>query len=314
MVEKVQVCESLLALAGAKDGSDAVVDCLQALGRICGASLVGAVLCDDKGAVLYSQCWTASPSDTEFAQFGQLTTSTAILDHCRLAGTQVLPLGSGTAFPGLLTLATQGQPLPTAVLAQAEAIKSILYLTLDRARLQADSATTAQRLSDLGELGNDWLWEMDTKGRFTYVSRDLSLFGLATGTFLGQTLDEIGHRAGADIVAPDWKATKNRLMTQRPFRNFFHPVPMPDGSRVWLRSSGKPCYDPAGTFIGFKGVSSELTELVEGERSAREVAERLTAILDALPDLVFEITTEGKYTDFIARRRDGPWHRSAQPT
>lgn len=54
------------------------------------------------------------------------------------------------------------------------------------------------------------------------------------------------------------------------------------------------------TSLGYKGATLELTDLIEGERSARELAERLTAILNALPDLVFEITPEGRYTDFIA--------------
>jgi len=54
------------------------------------------------------------------------------------------------------------------------------------------------------------------------------------------------------------------------------------------------------TSLSYKAVSSEMTDLIEGERSARELAERLTAILNALPDLVFEITPEGRYTDFIA--------------
>ncbi len=307
MVKAASVLENLLALAGAGPGSEALDLCLAELGQQCRATGVAGFLYDPAGAVIFSGVWAESQAADATEALRSLQTAEAVLDHCQTAGISVFDLGSGTDSRGQLLVSGAGAPLPEAVRASLDAIKSVLYLALDRARLERDCTRNALRLTDLGDLGNDWLWEMDTKGRFTYVSKDLTLFGLESGIFLGQTLDEIGHRAGADLVAPDWKATKNRLSTQRPFRNFFHPVQMPDGSRVWLRSSGKPCYDPTGKFIGFKGVSSELTELVEGERSAREVAERLTAILNALPDLVFEITPEGTYTDFIA----GPSHLMA---
>ena len=88
-------------------------------------------------------------------------------------------------------------------------------------------------------------------------------------------------------MAPDWKAVESRVASRAPFRNFFHPVLLLDGRRLWLRSSGKPNFGKSGAFLGYKGVSSELTELIEGERSARDLVERLTAILNALPDLVF---------------------------
>ncbi len=300
MAQTGPVFQSLLGLVSATTPAETLPRCLEWLGQSCGAFDVTAFLYDHDGEITHFDVWTQTSAANTESMPGLSGKADVILKQYKRAGMQVFKLGSAAGTRGALAIDTKGQPLPKEIAESIDVIKSIVYLVLDRARSEKDSTKTAQRLADLGELGTEWLWEMDPEGRFTYVSRNFAPLGIEADNFIGHTLEEIGDRAGADIVAPDWKATQYRLAGQQPFRNFFHPVLMPDGNRLWLRSSGKPRFDPDGAFTGFKGVSSELTELVEGERSAREVAERLTAILNALPDLVFEITAEGVYTDFIA--------------
>ena len=300
MTKVVSLSEHLLALTNSEAGADTVVSCLEWFGQRCEAVEVALVAYDQLGNIAHFDRWAeASLSDDE-KLFNQLETANLVPDRRTKSRTEVIELGSALGTRAVLAINLMGRPLPGEILANIESIKSFFTLVLDRTQLKAACALTAQRQADFAELGGDWLWEMDAKGRFTYVSKNLDLYGLEAGVFLGHTLDEIGGRAGADIVAPDWKATQMRLASHVPFRNFFHPVLLPDGGRLWLRSSGRPYFGSDGAFLGFKGVSAELSELVEGERSAREVVEQLTAILDAMPDLVFEITHEGRYTDFMA--------------
>ena len=299
MKKVVALSEHLLALTNSEAGADTVVSCLEWFGQRCEAVEVALVAYDQLGNIAHFDGWAeASSSDEKL--FNQLKTANLIPDRRSKSRTEVIELGSALGTRAVLAINLMGRPLPGEILANIESIRSFFSLVLDRTQLKAACALTAQRLADFAELGGDWLWEMDAKGRFTYVSKNLDLYGLEAGAFLGHTLDEIGGRAGADIVAPDWKATQMRLASHEPFRKFLHPVLLPDGGRLWLRSSGQPNFGSDGVFLGFKGVSAELTELVAGERSAREVVEQLTATLQALPDLVFEITHEGRYTDFVA--------------
>ena len=296
MIGKVSICEGLLALVNAKSGAEAMLSCLEFLGRKCGAVEAAIELHDLQGNVEYPFAWAESSvanADTRFRQTGHS-------GQFSRSRTEVFELRSAADSRISLVVHLKDQEIPNEVWSEREQIRTVFCLVLDRTQLQQDRDATAQRLADLADLGTDWLWETDAAGRFTYVSKDLTTVGLDPDMFLGHTRDEIGSQAGADIVSPDWKAVESRVAARAPFRNFFHPVLLGNGSRLWLRSSGKPNFGTDGAFLGYRGVCAELTDLIEGERSARDLVERLTAILNALPDLVFEITPDGRYTDFIA--------------
>lgn len=300
MAKIVSFSEHLLALATSIANSDTMDPCLEWFARQSKAVEVAIVVCDQQGGIAYCCAWADHSLTDAEKLFRHLKIEDLSPDRQTNVPTEVIELGAALGTRTVLAINLLGQPLPAEILANIEPIKSFFTLVLDRKRLQASGALTAQRLADFAELEGDWLWEMDTKGRFTYISKDLSIYGLQASAVLGRTLNELGREAGADVMALDWKAMEQRLANHTPFRNFFHPVQLPDGRRLWLRCSARPYFSTDGVFLGFKGVGSELTQLDEGERNAREVVERLTAILDALPDLVFEITPDGHYTDFIA--------------
>ena len=300
MTEAVSICEGLLARANAKPGAGTLISCLEFLARHCAASEAEIEVRGADGTVAYPYAWAdarLAATDRRFAQTGDGRPSGGA---CPTARTKVIDITSPADGRTVLVVNLAGGTIPDDVLRDRDLIGSFFGLVLAGTLSAQDHDLCAQRLSDLAELGTDWLWQTDTAGRFTYVSKDLTTLGLAPDMFLGRTRQDIGSQAGADIVAPDWHAMEGRVTNHLPFQNFFHPVLLPDAGRLWLRSSGKPVFAADGEFLGYKGVSAELTELIEGERSARDIVERLTAILNALPDLVFEIKPDGRYTDFIA--------------
>lgn len=300
MAKIISICAELTALMNAKSGPEAMMSCLELLGRKCAAVEAAIELDDLRGNIEYPFAWADGSLVSANRRFAGTKDSGQFAGDCEASRTEVFELRSTAEARTVLVIYLKDNEIPDDVWSECEQIRTVFCLVLDRTQLQQEFEATAQRLADLAELGTDWLWETDAAERFTYVSKDLSTLGLDPEMFLGHTRNEIGSQAGADIVAPDWKAVESRVASRAPFRNFFHPVLLLDGRRLWLRSSGKPNFGKSGAFLGYKGVSSELTELIEGERSARDLVERLTAILNALPDLVFEITPDGRYTDFIA--------------
>ena len=300
MNKNISISDRLLTLVGTTPSADALQVCLEFLGKTCAAKLAAIEVADLNGGIAYPSFWVEDnfPGSGDF--FLQDSDAGGLSGNSVTSRKVVCELQADGGTRGFLVVHLEGKDIPAEIINQSELIRTIFCLVLDRTQLQQDHGAAEQRSADWAELGTDWLWETDIAGRFTYVSKDLSTLGIDQETFIGRTRGEIGSQAGADIFAPDWKAVDNRIGAHVPFNNFFHPVLLSDGQRLWLRSSGRPKFGKYGGFVGYKGVSSELTELIEGGRSARDSVERLTAILNALPDLVFEITPEGRYTDFIA--------------
>lgn len=300
MAKNMSIGVELLTFVNIDSGTETMNSCLEFFGRKCAAVEAAIELDDLQGNIEYLFTWGETSLAIADRDFAPSKDSGQIVRSHATSRTEVFELRSAANSRTVLVVRLIDRKIPDEVWSEIEQLKIIFSLVLDRTQLRQERDATAQRLADLAEMGADWLWETDAAGRFTYVSKELTTLGLDADTFLGHTRDEIGNQAGADIVAPDWSAVTGRIAARVPFRNFFHPVLLPDGRRLWLRSSGTPNFGKSGVFLGYKGVCSELTELIEGERSARDLVERQTAILSALPDLVFEITPEGKYTDFIA--------------
>ena len=300
MVRKISIFEDLLALSSQKSAADAMMDCLKFLGQTCGVLEVAIERDDHQGKIEYLVAWAEENIDEAKRFFICANHSVLHSIHTPKVRKELFELKSGKDSRTSLVVHISGKKIPDVIEKNRDLLKTFFCLILDQMQLQNEYVPMAQHMADFALLGTDWLWETDTFERFTYLSKDLADIGLDSDVFLGHTRDEIGSQAGADILSPDWIAVERRIAARAPFRNFFHPVLLQDGRRFWLRSSGKPNYGKSGAFLGYKGVSSELTELIEGERSAKELVERLTAILNALPDLIFEITAEGRYTDFIA--------------
>ena len=300
MDKEMSILRELLALVNADLGAATMNSCLELLGRKCAATEVAIELDDLQGNIDYPFVWAHGNLANAGQYSAQSRESGQIAKGCVASRTEIFELKIAAKSRAVLVVRLLDREMPEEVRHDCELIGAIFSLVLDRTQLHQERDATVQRLTDLAELGADWLWETDAAGRFTYVSKDLTSLGLDPDTFLGHTRAEIGKRAGADIVAADWSSVESRIAARAPFRNFFHPVLVQDGRRLWLRSSGQPNFANGGVFLGYKGACSELTELIEGERSARDLVERSNAILNALPDLVFEITPEGRYTDFIA--------------
>jgi PAS domain-containing protein len=62
----------------------------------------------------------------------------------------------------------------------------------------------------------------------------------------------------------------------------------PDGRLRWLSSSGKPIFDEAGIFRGYRGSGRDITEEVEAERKVERTRRLLEELLDHNPLGVIE--------------------------
>lgn len=107
---------------------------------------------------------------------------------------------------------------------------------------------TQQRYKSLVESMDDWLWEIDKNGFYTYVSSQII-------QILGYTPDEIIGKSPFDLM-PRTEAKKVRKLfkpifnLKKPFRLLENINLHKKGHKVFLETSGLPYFDSNNIFAG----------------------------------------------------------------
>lgn len=132
------------------------------------------------------------------------------------------------------------------------------------------------RFLQISEYAHEFFWEVDSKGMFTYVSAVIE-------NILGQKNDEIiGEKYIFDfyrLVNQD--QTKNSIYEIFQSKAFYNNVELlcldRADRKIWLTVSGFPIYDKKSNFIGYRGVTHDITarRLAEEElnKSLRQIQE-----------------------------------------
>ena len=127
---------------------------------------------------------------------------------------------------------------------------------------------------DYAESAADWFWEMDAELRFTYMSDNVErLVSVRPEWHYGKTREEL---LGEDYDRETWAAHLEDLRERRPFRNFEYLRKGSDEVEPkWLRVSGVPRFAEDGTFLGYRGSGTDITEQKLAEERLRESETRL---------------------------------------
>jgi signal transduction histidine kinase/DNA-binding response OmpR family regulator len=145
---------------------------------------------------------------------------------------------------------------------------------LDAADARRRAAENEQRFRDIVEVAGDWIWETDPDHRFSFLDgqrKDAPI--IRPAVVLGMTRWEL---AGVDPEKDAlWSRHKADLDAHRPFRNFRFALITPDDGVVHMSVGGKPVFDEAGDFCGFRGTATDETAFV----ATRQRAERAEAQL-----------------------------------
>ncbi len=145
----------------------------------------------------------------------------------------------------------------------------------DLEREIVERAKVEQRLIDIAAVSDGWLWEMDSDRRFFFVL-DGAYFddgGVPKEGLLGKTQEE-WLQANPDMLPGiDWDIMLAALNSNQPFQDFVYRAPQStDGVVRWRRMSGAPVFDEDGTFAGFRGVGSDVTQLYLAKDHAEEAS------------------------------------------
>ncbi len=182
------------------------------------------------------------------------------------------------------------------------AIGAIAHDQTDRKQALTALEESERRFRDFAELAADYLWEVDTELRYTYVSeRSLELTGVPAQEMLGKRGSEIFENVCDDPQVH--AAHLENLRMHRP-TSVEYTRTRPDGTarRVFLRC--RPRFDDNGEFIGWRGITRDITE-------GHEMSVRLAyqATHDALTGLVNRAEFERRLSVLLeSARQDGSSH------
>lgn len=77
-----------------------------------------------------------------------------------------------------------------------------------------------------------------------------------------------------------------------------HRIVHKEGYIRWVKNTPVLRYDEQGVFVGYDGLITDITERKQREEEIRQSEARHRALLQAIPDLIFRVTGEGRLLDY----------------
>lgn len=160
----------------------------------------------------------------------------------------------------------------------------------ERQRAEQALRRNEEKYRALVEATNDWLWEIDTAGVYTYASprvRDI----------LGYEPEEIVGRRPADFMTPEEARRVAHLFAElaaerRPLTLLENINLHKNGREVVLETSGLPIFDDAGNWQGYRGIDRDVTLRWRAEEAYCESEMRFRSMAGNVPGMVFQFVLQ----------------------
>ncbi len=188
-----------------------------------------------------------------------------------------------------------------------EVIRARLRQHLQRqAHSRARQYTEAQlRLSEarhrlIAKNANDVIWTMGLDGRFTFVSPSVAkLRGYSVAEVMAQTWADIFPPDSLAVVQAEFQDYLGRLQRGEPLEPLHLELTQThrDGHPIWTDIMASPLIDTDGQFKEILGVTRDIDDRKRAELALRDTTQRLEAMLNALPDLMFRVDRDRRIVE-----------------
>ena len=156
----------------------------------------------------------------------------------------------------------------------------------DRIRAEAALRASEERFRSIAEATQEWIWEIDARGVYTFCSP-------AVEAILGyKPTDLIGTNC-LDIVSPGTRSMVVELIRRgvsekRGWRDLVLHLRHVRGGVRWLDINALPLLDEHETLVGYRGVARDITQRrVQQERIAR--LSRIQAVLSGINSTIVRV-------------------------
>jgi len=174
-----------------------------------------------------------------------------------------------------------------------------LVADITQQKIAADAIENEEKLRQIVNNINGvfWLRSAD-RLEMLYVSPSIeSLYGISQQELIDNP------NAFTDAVHPDDKERVKKALAYFLRTGTYseeYRIVKPDGEVRWMASTAFPVKNQKGETIRFAGIVNDITKLKENEIAVKAHADKLNALISAMPDIYFVMDRQGNYLDVIA--------------
>jgi PAS domain S-box-containing protein len=143
----------------------------------------------------------------------------------------------------------------------------------DRKKVEQSLMESHKKFQDLAETNGEFIWEMDSQGRYTYCSQQMEkLWGLKPAQMIGKTPFD------AMPLADKEKAIANFIQncnSPKSFNGLESTAYDSQGRLVFIETNGIPFFDNQGQLLGFRGISRDITERKKAEEQLKSSNQKI---------------------------------------
>jgi PAS domain S-box-containing protein len=193
---------------------------------------------------------------------------------------------------GVIAMFSRQHITESAFLALGIAAKEIA-IGIKRKQTEIALRESEERFRNLVETSSDWIWEIDKNGVYTYVSPKVEeILGYQPQEVLGKTLFQLKTPEEAERVS---QILAPIIANRKSFKCLENTNVDKNGNRVVLETNGVPIFDTQEKFCGYRGIDRDITIRKQEAAKLWETQQRLQAILDNLPAVMYLLDKENKY-------------------
>ena len=170
------------------------------------------------------------------------------------------------------------------------------FIDITERKLADDKLQKSEtRFKQISEGTEEWIWEVDVNGVFTYMNPYVK-------KLLGYYPDElIGIKHFYDFFEPEHKEEliQGALVAferKESIRNFINCNIHKDGRRIILSTSGFPILDSENIFIGYRGINVDITDRQKAEDELKISEMKFRNIVEGTKAILFSTNRRGIFT------------------
>ncbi|MFA5629381.1 MAG: PAS domain S-box protein [Dehalococcoidales bacterium] len=167
----------------------------------------------------------------------------------------------------------------------------------ERKEAEKSLRESEERLRQVADSADEWIWESDAEGMYTYSSPAVErILGYLPKELVGKKhyYDLYGSKIQEEFL----KMAKEAIEQKRALRNFIYPNTHKNGEMVILETSSAPILDSQGNLLGYRGVDKDITERIRVEEALRQEKDYVRSIVDTARAIILTLDTQGRIVDF----------------
>ena len=151
-----------------------------------------------------------------------------------------------------------------------------------------------EQFRTLVESTNDWIWEMNANGLYTYVSPHIeTLTGYKPQEVLGKSPFDFMSKKEAQRVGTIFKKI---LAMHAPILALANTNICKDGTLKVLETNGVAFFDKNGNYLGYRGIDRDITERQHTAQILHDSEEKFRSITSSAQDAILMMNNDGEIT------------------